>query len=77
MRISNRELKPCPFCGNEVKDMDININYYHGSVEQMSVSCIGCGSKITVNASVIRHWGDGKPVEDAIDVWNKRAGDEK
>ena len=70
-----RELKPCPFCGDEVKDMDIKC--YRDSVEQMSVRCIGCGSIITVYASEIRHWGDGKPDEDAIDVWNKRAGDEK
>lgn len=53
------------------------INYCIGWVEQMSVYCTGCGSQITVRASEARYWKDGSPDEDAIDVWNKRAGDEK
>ena len=75
MRISNRELKPCPFCGDEVKEA--SINHCIGWVEQMSVYCTGCGSQITVRASEVRYWRDGSPDEDAVDVWNKRAGDEK
>ena len=56
------ELKPCPFCGGEaVSDFAIYDYNYWGVV------CKVCGAYVPVD--------DYGPEEEAIEKWNRRAGD--
>lgn len=54
------ELKPCPFCGGEVK-ICFDFRY-----EVYEVNCCRCNGTYT-------HWHG--VVDEAIEAWNRRAND--
>ena len=59
----NEELKPCPFCGRKDR---LNIDHYKSDGEWFSyVECEKC----MANGPV------GRQTIDAIDAWNRRAGE--
>lgn len=72
-----RELKPCPFCGQQPKSYSITIT--DGKVSEMELECC---MKFTIQPNVFYHtvafeehtfYPDG----DAIDIWNRRADNEQ
>lgn len=69
-----RSLKPCPFCGEEIKHYSVG---YTGPVaDSLSVQCDKCHMYIQIDLEHIRYISDNKIVEDlsmdAIDIFNNR-----
>ena len=70
------ELKPCPFCGNEVQMTKAPLWHgshgYHGCYE-FSISCKDCGCTLlfTQNDTVYR--SEDEAQNNVIKNWNKRA----
>lgn len=65
-RIVEVAIKPCPFCGSkEVKLVDIAGRYQPGAGARWIVECVYCGV----------YGGRSSESEEAIRLWNKRAGD--
>ena len=56
------ELKPCPFCGQEVECYDAKM--YSGKITYLEVRC-KCGGVFTFD---LYEWG-----KSADETWNKRA----
>ena len=66
------ELKPCPFCGR--KPSKVHEHYIVGTAKiYYSVSCKAPMSKCGIKPST----GFYKTQEEAIEAWNRRAGDGK
>lgn len=61
------KLKQCPFCGGEPKLETIPIDFAYAMHEMYFVRCLKCGSQIRKT--------DKR--DKAIDLWNRRVGDEK
>ena len=55
------EIKPCPFCGDE------NIDTWDIRQEKYFCYCENCGCQGPT----------GKTEQEAIEAWNRRAGEEK
>lgn len=76
MKEMNLKVKPCPFCGREVKNITSGISPY--GVEVLHIKC-ECGAEVDFK-------GDGyfyeneirrRSGKDALEKWNTRAGDEE
>lgn len=71
------ELKPCPFCGNEVKVEKIPLWYGNGrgysGCYEFKIKCESCGCSVDQpeNDSVYR--SEEKARENAVEAWNRRA----
>ena len=57
------KLKPCPFCGGEAEMSKWKCGYYVSCIES---DCFVCPET-----------GDFESREEAIEAWNKRAGNEQ
>ena len=74
------ELKPCPFCGNEVEVEKIPLWYGNGhgykDCYEFKIWCKKCGCRVDQpeNDSVYRSEEEAK--KNAIEAWNRRASDE-
>ena len=72
------ELKPCPFCGGEaeVYDYEASQDIYDGQtlgyLDTEYYTAYGCGC--AMYGCII---GEKKSEEDAIEAWNRRAGETK
>lgn len=55
------KLKPCPWCPDGGK---LSVQTYPGMRHVKAVYCDRCGA-----------WGPGGIGEEAVDAWNKRAGE--
>lgn len=68
-------LKPCPFCGKEIKRYSIGtFNGY--DVYELKISC--CMEFDITSDELL--FADGDPLKlglDAVEKWNKRAGEQK
>lgn len=60
-----RDLKPCPFCGGEVK---LETGWADAVSVFYSFDCDNCGMYCSFN--------DCAPKEDAIEAWNRRVDNE-
>lgn len=66
------ELKPCPFCGEEIKRYSIGTA--NGYVYELKISC--CMEFDITGDELL--FADGEPFKvglDAIEKWNRRAGE--
>jgi Lar family restriction alleviation protein len=61
------ELKPCPFCGGEPRIVSFKHTFSRFLVYQ--VMCFACHTKP-------KYFCRGRTEEEAIEAWNRRAGDE-
>lgn len=61
--LSKRELKPCPFCGNDVEVK----RYKANGNDWWFVECIHCRIKIDPFLNINR------TKEEIIEIWNRRA----
>ena len=68
----NNVLKPCPFCGGEAC-VKTSTTTYTPSIPTAKVYCEKCNSS---TASYIDFRKDGTFLFEAIDAWNRRAGEE-
>ena len=67
------ELKPCPFCGKEIKRCSIGTA--NGYVYELKISC--CMEFDITSDELL--FADSEPFKvglDAIEKWNRRASDE-
>ena len=62
-----KELKPCPFCGYEIKDY--TLEYRDGKLEGLTAHCWMCQARF----ELFNEYDPDAP--DAIDRWNRRADD--
>ena len=73
------ELKPCPFCGNEVNVEKIPLWYGNGhgysGCYEFKIKCENCGCTVDQpkNDSIYR--SEEKARENAIEAWNRRVSD--
>ena len=68
-------LKPCPFCGNQVNIMEINTGTC--GVTSLKIEC-SCGVDVSIESDETYSSWDGckfRPGRDAIEKWNRRASD--
>lgn len=66
------QLKPCPFCGEDVKICQID--YEDGFATGLGVRC-NCGANIIIRG--VKLYAFDEPVGiSAVDRWNRRADDE-
>jgi len=79
------DLKPCPFCGGEVKIYRLSGCNYEGQTKAGATFVIGCYNchfdfkRFTVTVTIGKN-GDVSVVsekEQAIEAWNKRAGEQE
>lgn len=74
------ELKPCPFCGNEVNVEKIPLWYGNGrgysGCYEFKIKCDNCGCTVDQpkNDSIYR--SEEKARENAIKAWNRRVKNE-
>lgn len=61
------KLKQCPFCGGEPKLEVIPIDYAAAMHEMYFIRCLNCGVQIRKTYKRSK----------ALDLWNRRIGDEK
>lgn len=70
------KLKPCPFCGTEVKlrkeTMWFNSHGYKGYYKY-TVGCRECGCGIAMRATDTLFRTDSEAKRNAIKAWNRRA----
>lgn len=71
--MSNEVLKPCPFCGGEAC-VKTSITTYTPNSPTAKVCCKKCNSS---TALYIDSKKDGTFLFDAIEAWNRRAGEEE
>ena len=75
------DLKPCPFCGNEVEVEKIPLWYGNGhgykDCYEFKIRCKKCGCRVDQpkNDSVYRSEEEAK--KNAIEAWNRRVKDEQ
>ena len=62
----NEELKPCPFCGSKLDEMDIMQHSFFNAPPCFGVVCYECQSRSS-------QLFDTK--EEAVEAWNKRVGE--
>ena len=73
------KIKPCPFCGNEVKVHEIPLWYGNGhgykDCYEFAIQCKKCGCTIYFheNDSIYRSEEEAK--KNVIEAWNRRASD--
>lgn len=67
--IEKMGLKPCPFCGSKVQNVEITrVNHYFETSIEMVMGC-WCGAEVHI-------WATDKEqnvVDKAIELWNSRA----
>ncbi len=68
--MSEEKLKPCPFCGGEIRYMHTNHKNLHNRTHQYN--CVKCNAYIFLNAEG-RYKTADETKEEAIDTWNRRA----
>ena len=75
---------PCPFCGGEAELIQKTNGYTSGKItNQYIVECEECGIHTKTYESKIYQLDDGRVcidkngAVDAIDVWNRRAGEQE
>jgi len=56
------ELKPCPFCGSDILEMDRELAEFDNQAERWFITCYECPCQGVI--------GDDK--QEAIEAWNKR-----
>ncbi len=75
------ELKPCPFCGNEVKVRKIPLWYGNGhgykDCYEFDIQCKKCGCRIDFHENDSIYRSEEKAKENAIKAWNRRMSDDK
>lgn len=66
------ELKPCPFCGAEVRDVSFETDEL--GVSRLMIRCL-CGANITIEADDIFYSNADRlrPGLNAVEKWNRRA----
>ena len=67
IRLFEKQLKPCPFCGTAIGDRDNLIALEIYKEGYVSVTCFGCGARITKQ---IRP--DEVTLKTVVDAWNRR-----
>lgn len=65
------ELKPCPFCGEEA--VFRSATAFNGKYPSFYIKCSSCDMQ---TLSYVDTGCDLKALEQAIEVWNRRANDE-
>lgn len=68
------ELKPCPFCGKEIKEYSVTSEC--GIIKELSIECC---MKVDIESDPMLTSLDGERVligSDALQKWNRRAEDE-
>lgn len=68
-------LKPCPFCGQEIRDVSIETDCLGAS--KLNILC-NCGADITIEADAVfrSNFDRFRPGLDAVSKWNRRDGKE-
>ena len=78
-----REMKPCPFCGNENITVDClskyNVHTMKSIPVELNVKCGRCGAEVTFSPTVSTYMADGVvydivPEYNPLGHWNARAG---
>lgn len=70
--MSNKKLKPCPFCGGEASLLRRHKRLDGGGWYKIAVvECDDCGSN-SGDYIVDGHFGVNTSEQDAIDAWNRR-----
>ena len=65
-----RSLKPCPFCGEEIKHYSVG---YTGPIaDSLSVQCDKCHMYMQIDLEHIRYGSTEDLSMDAIDIFNSR-----
>lgn len=81
-----REMKPCPFCGNDKLTVDClskyNVRTMKSIPVELNVKCGRCGAEITFSPTVNTFMADGVfydsvPEYNPFDHWNARAGEKE
>ena len=70
----NEKLKPCPFCGAEIKDYSVTSEC--GIIKELSIKCC---VKVDIASDPMLTSLDGEKIfigSDALQKWNRRAEDE-
>lgn len=65
------ELKHCPFCGGEIEERGGLCNYAK-EIMTLDLKCKRCGTVFKFKSKWIVN-----PFREAIEAWNRRAGDEE
>lgn len=70
------ELKPCPFCGSEIKIY--SAEYIGEYCERLEVTCRFCNTDFNIRTPKRLYYGNKVSFfgDDAIARWNRRANDE-
>ena len=66
------DLKPCPFCGGEARIR----NWVTSGVPKASRAIVICQKCLASTDWFCDKGGDAESVFDAIEAWNRRAGEE-
>ena len=70
------ELKPCPFCGENVKIERLPLWHgshgYHGSYEY-DIHCSNCGCRVDLDRNDTVYRSEEEARDNAIKAWNRRA----
>lgn len=81
-----REMKPCPFCGNDKLTVDClskyNVRTAKSIPVELNVKCGRCGAEITFSPTVNTFMADGVfydsvPEYNPFEHWNARAGEKE
>ena len=75
------ELKPCPFCGNEVNIEKIPLWYGNGrgysGCYEFKIKCDNCGCTVHQPKTDSVYRSEEKARENAIKAWNRRVNDDE
>ena len=77
-----RELKPCPFCNERVSTYSMKIEDGDG-VTELEINCHKCGVEFRIRPNILYATRPNGfeytyyPNGDAIDIWNRRYGEDE
>lgn len=78
--MSEKELKPCPFCGTVPYIEKIPLWHgshgYHGCYEY-DIHCKNCGCRVILSKNQTIYIKDKEAINNAITTWNRRAYNDK